>query len=46
VGQDYHLLVVGREQIARVVATAEELEVVVTELDGSVVHTLTIPRRQ
>ncbi len=42
----YHLLVIGGEQIARVSATAAELAVVVTELDGSVVHTLVIPRRQ
>ena len=42
----YHLLVVGKEQVARVDATAAELEVVVTGLDGSMVHTLVIPRRR
>lgn len=46
VDHSYHLLVVGKEQIARVDATATELEVVVTGLDGSVVHTLVIPRRR
>ena len=46
VDHSYHLLVVGKEQIARVDATATELEVVVTGLDGSVVHTLSIPRRR
>ncbi len=42
----YHLLVVGKEQVARVEVTAAELEVVVTGLDGSVAHTLVIPRRR
>ena len=42
----YHLLVLGQKQIARVDATASELKVVVTDLDGSVVHTLEIPRRR
>ena len=46
VGHSYHLLVVGQEQVARVEATADELEVVVTGLDGAVVHTVTIPRRR
>ena len=45
VEHNYHLLVVGKEQIARVDATATELTVVVTELDGSVVQTLVIPRQ-
>jgi len=41
----YHLLVVDQDQVAQVDATAAELKVVVTDLDGSVVHTLVIPRR-
>ncbi|MDH5197349.1 MAG: metallophosphoesterase [Gemmatimonadota bacterium] len=41
----YHLLVVDQDQVARVDATAAELKVVVTGLDGSVVHTLVIARR-
>ena len=41
----YHLLVVGRDQVARVDATADELTVVVTGTDGGVVHRLVIPRR-
>jgi predicted phosphodiesterase len=41
----YHLLVVDQDQVAHVEATAAELKVVVTGLDGSVVHTLVIPRR-
>jgi predicted phosphodiesterase len=46
VEHNYHLLVVGKEQIARVDATATELKVVVTELDGSVARTLVIPRQR
>jgi predicted phosphodiesterase len=45
-GSSYHLLVVGQEQVARVTATAAQLEVVVTDLEGAVVHTLAIPRQQ
>jgi predicted phosphodiesterase len=41
----YHLLVVGKEQIARVTADSSNLEVVITGLDGSVVHSLVIPKR-
>lgn len=41
----YHLLVVGKDQVARVDATATELKVVVTGTDGSVVHTAVIPHR-
>ena len=41
----YHLLVVGQDQVARVDATSTELRVVVTGTDGSVVHTMVIPRR-
>ncbi|MFC1661333.1 metallophosphoesterase [Gemmatimonadota bacterium] len=41
----YHLLVVGKDQVARVKATPTELEVVVSGTDGSLVHTLVIPRR-
>jgi hypothetical protein len=46
IAHTYHLLVIGKEQIARVNATPTELEVVVTGLDGSVAHTLAIPRRR
>ncbi len=45
VGHSYHLLVVGQDQVARVDATVSELQVVVTDTDGNVVHTLVIPRR-
>ncbi len=41
----YHLLVVDRDQVARVHATATELRVVVTGTDGSVVLSAVIPRR-
>jgi predicted phosphodiesterase len=41
----YHLLVVGQDQVARVHATSSELTVTVTDADGSVVHTVVIPRR-
>jgi hypothetical protein len=40
----YHLLVIGQDQVGKVDATADELRVVVTDLDGKVVHTLVIPR--
>jgi hypothetical protein len=46
VNHSYHLLVVGQRQIARVNATADELTLAVTALDGSVVHTVVIPRRR
>ena len=46
VEHSYHLLVVGQGQVARVDATATELGVVVTGLDGTVVQTLMIPRRR
>jgi hypothetical protein len=45
VDHTYHLLVLGQDQVATVDAIVDELRVVVTALDGSVVHTLTIPRR-
>jgi predicted phosphodiesterase len=45
VGHTYHLLVLDQDQVARVSGTVEELSVVVTGLDGEVVHTLTIPRQ-
>jgi hypothetical protein len=44
VDHSYHLLVLGQDQVAEVTATADELRVVVTALDGGVVHTLSIPR--
>ena len=46
VDHSYHLLVVGKEQIARVDATVTELRVVVTGLDRDVVRKLVIPRRR
>ncbi len=45
VEHNYHLLVIGKEQIGRVDATATELRVVVTDLDGSIVQTIVIPKR-
>lgn len=45
VEHDYHLLVVGQDQIARVDATSTELRVVVTGTDGTLVQTVEIPRR-
>lgn len=42
----YHLLVVGQDQVARVDATATELRAIVTGTDGTVVKTITIPRKQ
>ena len=45
VEHSYHLLVLDQDQVAQVDATAKELKVVVSGLDGSVVHTLVIPRR-
>jgi predicted phosphodiesterase len=45
VEHSYHLLVIGKDQVARVDATATELRVVVTDTDGNLVHTLVIPRR-
>ena len=41
----YHLLVLDQDQVAKVDASAEELRVAVTDLEGVVVHTLVIPRR-
>ncbi len=46
VDHDYHLLVIGKEQIAKVNATADAMEVVVSGLDGAVLHAVTIPRRR
>ena len=45
VEHSYHLLVVGQDQVARVDATVTDLTVAVTGTDGSLVHTVTIPRR-
>jgi predicted phosphodiesterase len=45
VEHSYHLVVLDQDQIARVDATAAELKVSVTDLDGSVVHFLVFPRR-
>jgi hypothetical protein len=46
VDHSYHLLVVGQRQVARVDATVSELKVVVTGLDGTVAHTVVLPRRR
>jgi predicted phosphodiesterase len=46
VAHSYHLLVLGQGQVAHVEATTSELEVVVTDLDGTVVRGATIPRRR
>jgi predicted phosphodiesterase len=43
-GRAYHLLVLGQDQVARVDATATELTVVVTGVDGVEVHRLVIAR--
>ncbi len=45
VEHSYHLLVLDQDQVAHVGATAEELTVEVTGLDGTVVHKLEIPRK-
>ncbi len=45
VDHNYHLLVVDQDQVAQVEATAEELRVTVRGLDGSIVHSLVIPRK-
>ena len=45
VQHSYHLLVLGQGQVARVEATTARLEVTITDLEGTVVHTLAIPRR-
>jgi predicted phosphodiesterase len=42
----YHLLVVGQGQVARVDATTDQLAVTVTDLEGTIVQSLKIPRRQ
>ena len=44
VSHNYHLLIVGQDQVAMVDATSAELTITVTDTDGTVVHTLTIPR--
>lgn len=43
-GRSYHVLTLGQDQVARVEATAERLVVTVTDTDGTLVHTLRIPR--
>ncbi len=44
VEHDYHLLVVGQDQVARVDATVDLLSIQVTDTDGNVVHSVEIPR--
>ncbi len=46
VAQTYHLIVVGQDQVARVDASAAILTVTVTGIDGTIVQTVTIPRRE
>lgn len=41
----YHLLVLDQEQVARVNATAEKLDIEVVGLDGRIVHSVTISAR-
>ncbi|MFG1691159.1 metallophosphoesterase [Gemmatimonadota bacterium] len=41
----YHLLVLGKDQVARVDATATELRVLITRTDGIVMNDVVIPRR-
>lgn len=41
----YHLLILDQDQVARVDATPDELKVVVTDVDGKVVHELMIPNQ-
>ena len=45
VEHDYHLLVVGQDQVARVDATADELLIEVSDTEGNVVQSVRIPRR-
>ncbi len=45
VEHDYHLLVVGQGQVARVDATVDELVINVSDTEGNVVHSVRIPRR-
>jgi acid phosphatase type 7 len=44
-GNNYEILVVGQDQVARVDASAAELNVVVTGKNGAVVDSFTLPRR-
>jgi predicted phosphodiesterase len=46
VPHQYHLLVVGQDQVARVEATATELVATVTGTDGKVVQTIRIPTQK
>lgn len=41
-GNDFPILVVGQDQVARVDASAQELRVVVTARDGATVHSFTL----
>ncbi|MGH9769938.1 MAG: metallophosphoesterase [Blastocatellia bacterium] len=44
-GNDFPILVVGQDQVARVDASSSELKVVVTAKDGSVVDSFTVPAK-
>jgi hypothetical protein len=44
-GKNYHELVIGPQQVARVTATTTALNVVVTNRDGSVAESFVIPKR-
>ena len=46
VPHQYHLLVVGQDQVARVEATATELTVTVTDADGKLIETVKIPAKK
>lgn len=45
-GRNYHELVIGPDNLARVEATANELNVVVTKRDGGLVESFTVPARR
>jgi predicted phosphodiesterase len=45
-GNNYHLLIVGQDQVATVDATGSELKVVVMASDGKVVESFTLPAKR
>lgn len=45
-GNNYHLLVIGQDSLARVEASEQELKVVVTARDGKLVDSFILPRRE
>jgi predicted phosphodiesterase len=44
-GKNYHELVIGPENVARVDASGNELKVVITNRDGAVVQSFAVPKR-